>query len=245
MYRCYLAPARWQERPLRPADEEAHHLRHVLRVAPGDVITLFDGEGRQVQARIVRTTGSGGLELESVAGSERLVPRPRPCVLLQCILKGNRMDLLVEKAVELGATRLVPIQSERSIVRLEAAQAEERRRRWERIAVAAARQCGTDWLPLVDPVCKLDVALRATEGLLSVVGSLAPAARPLRDVLESGRTPGLAGVALVIGPEGDLTAAEHERCLQAGVVPVTFGTRVLRAETAAFHALSAAAYAFG
>lgn len=245
MYRCYIDPSRWAERPLRPEEDDAHHLAHVLRVRVGDTLTVFDGQGRHALARVESLArGGAAMELAPVEGTEARLPARRPMILLQAILKGNRMDLLIEKAVELGVSLLVPVMTERVVVRLDAGQAEERRRRWRRIALAAARQCGTDWLPEVGPVSTLAAALGQSGDALRLVGSLADGARPLRAVLEERRAAGGdGGVALVIGPEGDFTEAEHAACVHAGAVPVTFGTRVLRAETASLFALSAVAYA--
>ncbi len=248
MHRCYLAPEQWEAASPRPDPEDAHHLRHVLRLQPGDALTVFDGRGRRAQARIGEITRGGReltflLDLDSQAQS----PLPAPVILVQAILKGPRMDLLVEKAVELGVTRLVPVRTARAVVRLDGRAADDRRERWQRIATGAGRQCGGDWLPRVAPVTDLADALR-TEGqppTLALVGALTAEAQSLRAVLEAARQrhPVWPPVAVAIGPEGDFTPDEYAAARAAGWRPVTFGERVLRAETAAMHALSAIAYA--
>lgn len=239
MHRCYIPPSAWGPGSLKPVGDEAHHLTHVLRARAGDTVMAFDGRGRRVEARV--KTG-GTLVLEPIAGTEQVQPEPPRVTLYQAIIKGNRMDTLIEKASELGATTIVPLLTERTVVRLDAAQAVDRCERWQRIAVGAAKQCGQDWLPEIAPVVSLAEGLRGLGGHdLCLLGSLLPGAPAVRTVIEERRARGLGAMAWIIGPEGDLTAAEHAACVAAGAVPVRMGPRVLRAETAAFFALSVSA----
>ncbi|MCE9616206.1 MAG: 16S rRNA (uracil(1498)-N(3))-methyltransferase [Lentisphaerae bacterium] len=244
MHRCYIPPDAWGDGVLRPDAEEAHHLTHVLRVREGDAITVFDGCGRRVQAVVTRAAGGSRavpFAFTPIPGTEQQQPTPFPLALYQSIIKGNRMDMLIEKAAELGATVIVPVVTERTVVRLAAAQAEERRERWQRIAVGAAKQCGEDWVPTVAPVVTLAAALReAGRTALCLVGALLPGVSPLREVVDARRASGgFEAAACLVGPEGDFTEAEYGACLEAGAIPVRLGPRVLRAETAAFYMLSA------
>lgn len=244
MHRCHIAPPAWSALPLVPDDEEAHHLLHVLRARQGDEVIAFDGLGRRATCR-VRLQG-GDVSLEPIPGTEQRRTWSLSVTLYQSVLKGPRMDLLVEKATELGAGTIVPVMTDRSIVRLTPEQSVERRQRWQRIAIGAAKQCGTDWVPAVAPVVRVaDLAPRLRAGGLCLLGSLAPAVRPVADVLAEARAAGVSAVSWIIGPEGDLTDAEHAACLAAGALPVTLGLRVLRAETAALHALSITLFALG
>lgn len=238
MHRCYLAPARWQDGVLIPDREEAHHLRDVLRVAPGDVVTVFDGAGRRVRARVA-SAGGHGLMLEPVAAVET-VPRAIPAVtLLQALPKGSRMDTIVEKGTELGMTRLVPVVTDRTITRPDADKADRRRERWERIAHSAARQCGVDWFPEIAPLQTLAEALSARpEGDVLLVGDLSGSPRRMADIVDELARDCPPSVSLLIGPEGDLTPAELEAARAAGAIGISMGPLVLRTDTAALFGLS-------
>ena len=244
MHRCYIEPGGWGAGALVLDREEGHHLSHVLRVREGDVVIVFDGRGRRAQARVGRVGKS--LVLELLTGTEQQQPEPLRVTLYQAVIKGNRMDLLIEKAAELGATTIVPLMTERTVVRLAGAQGEERCERWQRIAIGAAKQCGQDWLPEIAPVVGLDGALGRIRGeALCLLGSLQSEAPSARAVVEARRAAGLASAAWIIGPEGDLTEAEQAACVAAGAVAVRLGPRVLRAETAAIAGLSALVFAVG
>ncbi len=238
MHRCFLAPDRWQDGVLVPGRDEAHHLRDVLRVTVGDTISVFDGAGRRVEAR-VRSLTSADVDLEPV-GPVETIPRPSPLIsLLQAIPKGSRMDTVVEKGTELGMDRLVPVMTDRTITRLDEAKAGRRRERWERVAHGAARQCGVCWFPEIVPVQSLAEALGSRpEGDVLLVGALVGSPRPMAavvDELAASRPP---SVSLLIGPEGDLTPAEMDAATAAGAIGVNMGPLVLRTDTAALFGLS-------
>ena len=238
MHRCYLAPDRWQDGVLVPGKDEAHHLRDVLRVGVGDTISLFDGAGRRVEARVVSLT-SKEVDLEPV-GPVETVPRATPSIsLLQAIPKGSRMDTIVEKGTELGMDRLVPVTTDRTIARLDAEKRRKRHDRWERVAHGAARQCGVCWVPEISAVRSFADALSSRpEGDILLVGALRGAVRPMAmvvDELAANRPP---SVSLLIGPEGDLTPTELDAAYAAGAIGVNMGPLVLRTDTAALFGLS-------
>jgi 16S rRNA (uracil1498-N3)-methyltransferase len=149
------------------------------------------------------------------------------------------MDWTVEKAVELGVSRIVPVISDRTIVRLDEEDGVAKAARWSRVAEEAARQCGAAWLPAITPPSSLKACLPALAETAPVfVAALTPAARPLREALSAcAGTPPLAG--WFVGPEGDFTAAELDALIQAGAIPVSLGPQVLRAETACLYGLCA------
>jgi 16S rRNA (uracil1498-N3)-methyltransferase len=245
MHRCYLSPARWQEGVLVPEREEAHHVRDVLRVHSGDVIVVFDGAGRRVQARVT-LAGPVGLELEPVGAIER-VARPVPALsLLQAIPKGSRMEMIVEKGTELGMARLVPVMTDRTIARPDADKGRKRRERWTRIAHAAARQCGACWFPEIAPVQSLADALanRPADDVL-LVGDLVGAPRPMAEVVDELASKRPSSVSLLVGPEGDLTPAEMDAARAADAIGVSMGPLVLRTDTAALFGLSVLASRLG
>ena len=247
MHRCYIPAAAWLHPPLQPEADEAHHLLHVLRARAGDPVTVFDGQGRHVEARVRPLRDRAGRDtvlLDLVGTPATVQPRPPALTLFMAVLKGPRMDVVIEKAAELGVTTLVPLTTERVIVRTDATGAAERRARWERVALSAVKQCGTDWLPEIRQIVTLAQALATLppDGL-GLLGSLRAHGALLGDVLRGNAARARIGVTVIIGPEGDLTEGEQAACEAAGVHPVSFGPRVLRGETAALFALSVIGHA--
>jgi 16S rRNA (uracil1498-N3)-methyltransferase len=221
---------------VEPAAEEAHHLLRVLRARPGDGVQLFDGRGNEVSA--VVEDHSGSRVTLRTTGPVVVVPRQVPeLVLIQALAKGDRMDWLIEKVTELGADTIRPVVTERVITRLrDGAAAGRRLERYQRVALAATRQCGRAWMPEVVRPGVLEDAVHAAGCDVLFVGALTGNPEPL--AAAAGRAAGARRVGLVIGPEGDLTPGELQACLEAGAVPVTFGPRILRVETAAVYGIS-------
>ncbi|AYR33579.1 hypothetical protein CUC01_11095 [Akkermansia muciniphila] len=164
--------------------------------------------------------------------------------LCQAVPKGANMDLIIQKSVELGVSAIVPLVTDRTIVRLNAREAEAKRQKWQRIALEACKQCGQNTLPEVALPVPFAEWLRGgiPEGL-NIIASLAPGVRPVREVLETARSRSVRHASLLVGPEGDFTDRETAMALEAGFVPVTLGPIVLRVETAAFFGLAAMRYA--
>ncbi len=235
MHRCLVqTDALTAERVALPR-EAARHLQTVLRVREGDEVELFDGAGftRRVA---VRSVSRAGLALEPVEAPVAHPRLPVAVTLFASVIK--RMDWTVEKAAELGAARVVPVLTARSVVRVAPDAREAKAERWRRIAEDSVRQCDGAWLPDILPPVSFDESLSLFDGAGPVfVAALSPAARPFRDALAaSPERPASAGY--YVGPEGDFTPGELERILAAGAVPVNLGPRILRAETAALYGLS-------
>lgn len=239
MHRCFIANDRWTHPPLTPSAAEAHHILHVLRARDGERLRLFNGAGQEADA-ILRLSPDGASPVLEIQDRRSAPQRAFEIVLLQAILKGNRMELLIEKATELGVGRIVPVTTSRVIPRFDAAQARQKRERWERIAVSAAKQCGTPWLPVINTPTMLQNAMRDTSGPV-LLASLGADTRPLAAVIDELRAAPPPSVTVVIGPEGDLTPDEIRQLLTAGALPVSLGSLTLRAETAAIYAVSALA----
>lgn len=219
--------------------DESRHLRSVLRISVGEEMCLLDGYGHRRLAAVAEV-GKSGVVCER-RGEVQTLPRPAVDItLLQCVAKPARMDWLIEKAVEVGVSTIIPIVSSRSVVRIAAG---EKQDRWQRIAEAALRQCGGGWLPEIESPVKWDAALdrmRAFSGRI-FIGALSGRTRPLGDVLVEMRTAGFRGkVGWLIGPEGDFSPDELESALAVScTVPVSLGSQVLRVETAALFGVSA------
>ena len=210
--------------------EAARHLK-VLRPEPGEELELFDGRGGW---RTFRYQRGGGLIPSSPRQS---VPAPdRRLTLFACVTKGSRWDWTVEKATELGVTRIVPVISARTIVRIPAAEREAKRARWMRVAEDAARQSDAKWLPEIVAAVDFAQSLELVRETTCLIGALtSPPSPPILSALPPGPLP--SELAVYIGPEGDFTP--EELAVLLGIArPVSFGPTVLRAETAAIFAVS-------
>lgn len=212
---------------------QAHHLAHVLRLAAGDALIVFDGRGIEYSGVIEHMAKS---RVTLRLGERQAVNRESPLAvdLAQGISSGERMDYTIQKAVELGARSIQPLATERSVVRLDAERAAKRMAHWQAIAVAACEQCGRNLVPRVLPVMALSAWLAggAPDALRL---TLAPdAAKSLR-ALDSPT----GSIVLLVGPEGGLSPRERQDADSAGFAPVRMGPRVLRTETAALTALAA------
>lgn len=243
MHRCYLPNADFSTGMLEITGEEAHHALRVMRLRVGDSCEVFDGCGKAAVATITSTAGSSSMSLQV----QQVLP-PMPPVagitLALAIPKGNNMDLIVQKAVELGASRIIPLITERTIVRLNAKEAAAKADKWRRTALEACKQCGVNTLPVVEEPQPYKLFLQREDvPSLRVQCAIVPHARPLRTVLEEGRTAGHAECILLIGPEGDFSPSEYAAAESAGYAPTGLGPIILRVETAVFMAISAARYA--
>ena len=238
MHRCLVKTEALLADAFTLGRDEARHLQTVLRVKPGERVTLFDGQGHTRQA-VITAAEKGALSL-AAATPPQSHPRPACAItLFACVSKGKRMDWTVEKAVELGVARIVPVISDRTIVRLDADDGDAKTDRWLRVAEEAARQCGAAWLPeITHPVPFKDGLPRVAQATPVFVAALTPAAVPLRAALAAhSAPPPQAG--WFVGPEGDFTPDELDALLGAGAVPVSLGQQVLRAETACLYGLCA------
>jgi 16S rRNA (uracil1498-N3)-methyltransferase len=223
----------------------ARHVQ-VLRLQPGDAITLFDGAGGEYAAVVERM---GRSEVAVRVGAHDPVEREagRAVHLATGMPANERMDWLVEKATELGVASIQPLMSAHGVLRLAGERAEKKRAHWEAIAVAACEQCGRNRVPVIHPVAGFGdwIARPGDAAARPLVLSLAPGTRGIADVAADAAGTDAAARAwrVLSGPEGGLSAAEERQALQAGFAPVTLGPRVLRAETAALAALMALAEA--
>ena len=242
MHRFHLRPENWDSATLDP--EESHHCSHVLRLNEGDRVTVFDGAGREGQATIA-STSSSRVTLK-IAGTSKTPSPPCEITLAQAIPKGKNMDLIVQKAVELGASKLVPILSDRTIVQLDADETAKKREKWRTVALEACKQCGQNHLPVISaPMNMKDFLERADKSSLLLIASLQPDARTLKFVLseytqQHGALP--KRVTVFVGPEGDFTPAEISLAKSHGCQPITLGPIILRTETAAIYCLSVLAH---
>jgi 16S rRNA (uracil1498-N3)-methyltransferase len=236
-----------QGEELRLPAGTARHVQ-VLRLQPNDEITLFNGQGGEFKAVILHM---GRSDVSVRVGEANKIERELNIRvhLWSGITANERMDWLLEKATELGATTLLPITAERSVLKLKGDRADKKLAHWQAIAVASSEQCGRNRVlqvgspaTLSQAIAQLSVApLQAARWVLS----LAPGNRSLQEMMQTLKTPKEAGqskmseIILLSGPEGGLSPAEEAQAIAAGFVPVSLGNRVLRAETAPVAVLSA------
>lgn len=220
---------------VRLPPEAAHHAARVLRLAVDEPVTLFDGHGGEFEARITRMDRG---EVTIKTGAHLAIEREAPLQILlaQGLSSGDRMDLTLQKAVELGVAAIQPVATERSIVKLKDERAARRAEHWQNLVIAACEQCGRNRVPPVAPLLGFGEWLaqlgQPGDGLRLM---LSPQAAVSLGELAPARGP----VFLLAGPEGGLAPGEMESAHSRGFAPVRLGPRVLRTETAALAALAA------
>lgn len=232
MTRIYLPAPLAEGQIVVLPEAAARHLVQVLRLRVGDGFVAFNGERDEFEATLHAVSKR---EAQACIGARHCVERESPLdlTLAQCVSKGERMDYTLQKAVELGITRIVPLLSERSVVKLDAERWDKKREHWRGILISACEQSGRTRIPELAAVQSLAHWLpQRDEGLRL---TLAPTAT---DTLRSLPTPQSA-VTLLIGPEGGLSDAEIVRAHAAGFTGIRLGPRVLRTETAGVAALAA------
>jgi 16S rRNA (uracil1498-N3)-methyltransferase len=242
MHRFYIPSHRWNLDALELGPEETHHARQVLRLESSARVTVFNGEGTEATAEIV-----------SVEKDRTVLRRihhastpPLPCkiCLAQAIPKGKTMDLIIQKATELGVAQIVPLLSDRTVVQLEASDVHKKQERWQQTVIEAAKQCGQNWLPEVKtPVTPRQFFDSRPAFDLLLIGSLQPDAKPFHQVLaEAKQEKPIRSAMVLIGPEGDFTPAESAMAQSYGCRGISLGPIVLRSETAAIYCLSVLGY---
>jgi 16S rRNA (uracil1498-N3)-methyltransferase len=241
--RCHVPEALRPESDTLLPPATAAHVSRVLRLRAGAPLTLFDGSGGEYEATLVAIERGGAVRVH--VGAHHAIEREAPVAitLLQCVVRAERMDWIVQKATELGVTGIVPVTSRHAVVRLEPAAAVRRQQHWLAVAIGACEQCGRNRVPRLETVQSLEQACRnaaaGAGGKPSTRLLLDPAAS--RSLSSAVRAPPLApgaSVTLLVGPEGGLSDDELAVAQQHGFVACGIGPRILRAETAPLAALA-------
>lgn len=231
MPRFYLAPNNWTESPFLEGDE-AKHLAQVLRIQSGATITVFDGLGNFAEARVL-SVSKQRIDLMLELAESKSSPLPE-ITLAQAIPKGKNMDWIVQKAVELGVSKIQPLVTRNTIV----SPGDEKAEKWRRTALEACKQCAQFTIPVIAEPISFDTWIKSPDpSELKIIASLADNPKNFRETLAA--YPEIESVTILIGPEGDFTQQETEAALDTDFIPVTLGDLVLRVETATLFCLSA------
>ncbi len=239
-HRFYIPESDWNLEALALTGDEAHHCRDVMRCNVGDRIIAFNGAGTESESEITASEKKR-IELKPLLTSQ--TPRPPAILTLgQAIPKGKNMDLIIQKATELGASKIVPLLSERTVVQLGGDDLAKKQEKWQRVALEACKQCGQNWLPEVSAPVTVEKFLSSVNDPFRLVAAISDQAASLKTILAEVEGDRPTSATLMIGPEGDFTPAEISQSLGAGFAPLSLGPIVLRSETAAIYALSVVGY---
>ena len=238
MYQFFVQPEQIQGKTIRITGSDVNHIKNVLRMKPGEEISVSNGaDGREYRC------GIESLEEDEILCSLRFIKEeglelPARIWLFQCLPKADKMELVIQKAVELGAWAVVPVAAKRCVVKLDAKKEKNKLARWQQIAEAAAKQSKRRIIPQVHPVMSMKeaVSFAADMDVKLFPYELAEGmeqTRRLVDGVKAGQS-----IAVFIGPEGGFEDSEVEEAVKAGFTPITLGKRILRTETAVFTVLA-------
>ena len=242
MARFYVPQPRIENGMLRIDGNEGKHIRRVLRLKKGDGIIIFDGLGKEYEGTILEEEPSSVVvRIQKILSSKK--ESQLEVILAQSLLKGEKMDYLIQKATELGVKRIIPFFSSRSVPLIEKSGRLKRHHRWERIAIEASKQCGRGVVPRIEFFQDYSEMLRtASPDSLRLILWEREGVK-LKEVL--GKLIEETEVFFIIGPEGGFSREEVEEAKKIGFLPVTLGRRILRAETASLCLLSILQYERG
>lgn len=242
MPRFYVPTPHIENDQLKIGGNEARHIRRALRLKAGDEIIIFDGLGKEYGGKIVEEGPSSVvMKVQNIFSSKR--ESPLEITLGQSLLKGEKMDYLIQKATELGVKEIIPFLSSRSVPFLDKSVRLKRHHRWERIAIEASKQCGRGVVPKIEPFQDYSEMLQTAPSNSLRLILLEKEGIKLKEVLDKSK--GKTKVFFIIGPEGGFSQEEIEEAKRTGFITITFGKRILRAETASLCFLSILQYDYG
>ena len=238
MHHFFVSPEQIGEDSITVTGPDVNHIRNVLRMQPGDEVGICTGEDdRDFRCRI-ETLGQDHITLRILWVEQAKAELPCSIWLFQGLPKSDKMEMIIQKAVELGAARIVPVRMHRSVVQLSESKAQAKEKRWNAISLSAAKQCKRQLVPQIGPVLDFDKALEAARELdvLLLPYERAEGMAYTRKVLSKIRP--AQSVGIFIGPEGGFEDTEVQKLAAAGAFTVTLGRRILRTETAPLTILS-------
>jgi len=222
-----------KEKSVEIQGKEAHHIKDVIRLRPGDRFLGFDGTGKNYTLRVITTGDTVKADIEKISSGKVDMPK---ILLAVSMPKKSKIDEIIEKATELGVSEIIPMATERTIVKVDKKTGISKQKRWERIALEASKQCGRDELPKIYEPMNFKDVLELTTKLgykTRVIPYVGEGTKNIRDALKRAEES-----AVFIGPEGDFTDKEIELAEKQGLEPVSLGPLVLRVDTACIFSLS-------
>ncbi len=242
--RIYFPGIMGKGEPFELGGENLRYVKSVLRMKKGDHLIIFDGAGWEYET-VIKNFSADGINVE-VLGKNRIEDDAPRITVLQALPKANKMDSIIRKATELGAHRIIPFRSARSVPQLTTDKARVRVSRWRSIATEAARQCGRADIPEVNDMLSFEEMLASAEGgALKIVFWEEESERGIKKLLRDNRYEGEKDITVMIGPEGGLSREEVESAVKRGFISVSLGRNVLKVETAAVTILSIIQYELG
>lgn len=230
MRRFFVPPENIKNGKVIFPPDEARHLSRVLRLQIGDQVVVIDGQGKEYFVRL--TTVDSSTEGEILEQKTSAAEPFLDITLAQGLPKGEKMEIVIQKCVELGVNRFIPTEMAFSVVKLDHIKAAERQKRWQRVSAESAKQAGRQVVPIVDPLRTFkEVAALSREFDLALFPYEKAVEVGIKQVLKI--HPKIKKILLCVGPEGGFSSEEVELALQYGLIPVTLGQRILRTETAA------------
>ncbi len=232
MHHFFVEPSQIQEHNVRITGKDVKHIRNVLRMKCGEELSVSDGITPKEYRCIIEEITEGEILCKLIFIKEEELELSARVYLFQGLPKADKMEMIIQKAVELGAYEIIPVAAKRSVVKLDAKKSQSKTSRWQGIAVAAAKQSKRKVIPAVKEVMSFADAVAFAKGMdvRMIPYEMAEGMARTKELLGSLK----AGqeIAVFIGPEGGFDEKEIEKAVQAGIVPVTMGKRILRTETA-------------
>ena len=241
MHHFFAEPSRIKDKVISVEGADVNHMKNVLRMKPGEQVEINDGQGKRYLCEVDRYEDEYAF-LRIVSSGGDGTELPSRIFLFQGLPKADKMELIIQKAVELGVHQIIPTATKRTVVKLDAKKAEKKTERWNGIALSAAKQSGRSMVPEVLPVMSFQQALKYAQEMNVVLMPYekAEGMKPTSQIISS-VCPGQ-DIAIFIGPEGGFQEDEVERAVQSGAHPITLGRRILRTETAGIAVLSILMY---
>ena len=213
--------------------EESHHLLSVLRVKCGELVSVFDGQGGEWMCTY--DSAQHGLALLKIEKYNKTQKPKRQITLIQAMPKGKVMDQIIRQATEIGISRIIPLKTERTELKLDEVRSRRRVERWKQVTIEASKQANNSFLPIISPISSIKDALVGMDDSLKLVASLQPGAQSVSTYMDKA----LGGnIICCVGPEGDFSAAEYQLLDDAQFLPLRLTKNILRSETAALYTLS-------
>lgn len=238
MYQFFVEPGQIQDKQIVITGSDVNHIKNVLRMKPGEEIAVSNGiDGKEYRCEITEIT-DGAVICTLMFIKEDGLELPAKVYLFQGLPKADKMELIIQKAVELGAYEIIPVATKRAVVKLDAKKEKTKLTRWQSISEAAAKQSKRRVIPRIAPVMSFQEAVAYAQNMdvKLIPYELAEGMEKTKACIESVKEG--QSVAVFIGPEGGFSEEEIETALAAGIEPVTLGRRILRTETAGFTVLS-------